>query len=290
MLAAADNPTLVTDLSGHQPHLTVTPDPFLAALGPLVEWDWLPCPLFTAAGQRGTLYLFTGWDQPFTGPQVELATLGADLIASLLAAAPATGHRTVPDRDLATLAVSIVNHDLRSPANAILGFAELLAEHGDDPGAVARYAHIISHGGNAMMRMLDRVVLLLKTGLGGTAWHPAQAPLALALDGLPATGASDGMVRWDTERVRMAIAALCRHGEDDAEPVAVSADAACVTITVGRSWADLDPANPTSRDLATQVARVVAMAHGGTLSTNAHATTYRLDLPRWPEWPAVADP
>ncbi|MBI5138111.1 MAG: HAMP domain-containing histidine kinase [Nitrospirae bacterium] len=289
VLSVADNPTLATNLSGHHPHLTVTPDPFLAALGPLAEWDWLPCPLLTAAGQNGTLYLFTEWDQPFTGTQVELATLGADLIASHLATAPEAGGATVPDRDTATLAVSIVNHDLRSPANAILGFAELLVEHGDDPRAVARYAHIIRHSGTNMMHMLDQAVLLLRTGLGGTVWHPAHAPLALALDGLPATGAPDGMVRWDTGRVRMAVAALRRHGEDDAEPVAVAAGEETITITVGTPQADFGPADPASRHLATQVARVVARVHGGTLDTDAHATAFRLDLPRWPEWPAGAD-
>ncbi len=282
-LDVAANPSL--QLDGQNPSgISVEPDPFTIAMGPMAHWDWAICPVVTQKGHVATLYLFSDWDRPFTSTQVELATFGAEMLAQQLpqVTPPQQGEKPLPTDQLA-LAVSLLNHDLRSPINAILGFAELLAEGGADAETVTRYATIIAKGGNNTIAMLDQTVTLMRMLLKKIEWEPTDSPLSDALIGLNASGAITGNVCWDSGWMRTALAELAKKtGLENSDQVVVSASETDVHITVGIPGEGEAPLADNLHHAGVQIARQVILYHRGDIRSDELGTWFQVTVPRRP--------
>jgi signal transduction histidine kinase len=301
LFSTAQNPSLSPALGAGRPPLPSEAEPFLAALGPVALGDWITCPVVANREVVGLLHLLTSWSRPFSTDEVDVAVRGAEAVAGLLAASgTGTGAGAAepwaeswnPWEELAQ-AVSLLNHDLRSPLNAVLGFADMLAEGTAAPEQVVRYAGIIAKGGEAMQEMVDRIVTHMRILLGVQPWRPERAPLAAFLAGFPAEGDLDCTVHWDTAAIADACRALLHAvttlgGE---EVVVARAREGLVHLTFGAAAGDAGPLPARSGGVPTQFARVVFAAHGGTVHMAGGGAGFGVTLPAEPvRFAAPADP
>lgn len=286
LFSTAQNPSLSPELGSARPPLPSEADPFLAALGPVALGDWITCPVMAGDQPVGLLHLVTSWSRPFSTDEVDTVVLGTGVAAALLSARAASGPAP-PDtalREELARAVSLLHHDLRSPLNAILGFAGLLAEGGCDADQVARYAGIIAQGGETLAEMLDRVVVHLRALLGIHPWRPEEAPLAVHLAGLPAEGDLDRVVRWDGGAVADACRALLATVSALGGEAVVRARErdGIVHLAFGTACGEEADLGPKAGGIPTQFARAVFAAHGGTLRAVSDGTGFGVSLPAEP--------
>lgn len=265
--------------------MSTTPDPFVKAMGPMANWDWAVCPMVNNGKLLGILYLFSDWDRPFTNTQVAMATMGADMLAhTMTEPATSTSQLAIAEDDLKT-AISLLNHDLRSPLSAILGFSELLKTHNSDPETVARYAGIMTTGGDNMSDTLDSAVLLMRTILGTVTWQQTDTPITAALHGLNVEGTPQGCVHWDAEMVHRALGALAQYtGASTTDRLVVMVSATHVHITIGASEETAIPLDHTLKNIPVQMARHIIESHDGTLHTNTTGSWFQILLPKQPTW------
>ena len=288
--ATAQNPSLSPDYSPARQGLSTDPDPFHRTLGPLALNDWIAFPVVAGTRVIGMLHLFSGWDAPFTEEQLGTAVFAADVTAGLLPetlsertpASPTPNGTTSPEMGVA---ISLLNHDLRSPVNAILGFAELLATRPNDSDTVIRYAEIINKGGHQLTQTLDQVVTLMRALAGQLAWERREIPLSEALLGLDLEGQPEGLVNWDGERMRLALSALAAYTEAAGGGGRVTAlgGPTHVHLTIGSPEGEEQNVDPACRAISVQLARQVALAHGGILKGSDTLSWFNLLLPRNPD-------
>jgi len=303
VFSTAQNPSLSPDFSERRPGLPSRAEPFLAALGPVALGDWITCPVVGAPGQMGLMHLVTSWTRPFSNDDVERAAEAADLAASLLGLRPApeTGPEAAHGAEGLDLArtVSLLNHDLRSPLNAILGFSEMLADGTCAPDQVARYAEVIRRGGQSVLEMLDQIVAQLRIAVGAYPWQPAEAPVRAFLGDIPATGDVMAMAAWDTVlfpracRALMDVVAIL-GGE---RRLVVSVDDGHATLAFGAAPGPGDtnekdePLEATFGGVPAQFARVAFEAHGGAARVLGHGARFTVRVPlRAPAFTAAPDP
>jgi signal transduction histidine kinase len=289
LFSSAQNPSLSPETGAGRPDLPSDAEPFLAALGPIALGDWITCPVVAGGTTVGFLHLVTSWTRPFGSGDVEEAAEGAGMAASLLAddlpsaAAPPQGIAPALHGELVQ-ATSLLNHDLRSPLNAILGFADMLAQGNCDTQQVVHYAGIIAAGGESLQDMLDRVVAQMRIVLEVYPWHPERAPVGAFLAGFPASGDLGGIVHWDTAAVADACRALLGNvaGAGGEATVAVEVRGDLVHLAFGarpREEADLDP---DFGGVGAQFARHVFAAHGGTVRVGGSGAWFGVLLPAEP--------
>jgi len=287
----AQNPSLSPEFSDRRPGLPSRAEPFLEALGPVALGDWITCPVVGPPGQVGLMHLITSWTRPFSNDDVEHAVTAADLTASVLDAARAAEGQgesqgapgTEPDL---VRAVSMLNHDLRSPLNAILGFAEMLADGSCPPDQVIRYSEIIHRSGESVLEMLDQLVAQMRITLGMVRWQPAEAPVRAFLAELPAEGDLDATALWDAVllpgacRVLLDVVALL--GGERRLRVRVDGDHAELMFGGAGAKAPADADEPFDRDFGgvpAQFAREVFMAHGATARVGGHGNRFTVRVP-----------
>ncbi|MFQ5507735.1 MAG: sensor histidine kinase [Leptospirillia bacterium] len=296
------NPSLSPDYSSRRPDLPAKPEPFVRALGTSALGDWMQYPVVSNGMLLGAIHLFTGWNQTFSGQHAHTAAIAARMAASFLGDAARTSHAwdkaDAPDRirnapqeqppgartgkeDMAVM-MSILNHDLRSPLNAIMGFCELMGTPDTSPEQTDRYREMVSQGANQLSRITDDLVKLGRMVLGVTSFHFHEGSLAHALNGLAVDGELSGDVRWDTEEVMRVLQQLVAYVEAAGGLPIVRVDApdARVSITIGDKRDAGQPADPTMRCLPVQLARQVALGHGGKLTVGEHNLWFKLELPR----------
>ncbi|MDH4228349.1 MAG: hypothetical protein OEW11_01210 [Nitrospirota bacterium] len=206
---------------------------------------------------------------------------------------PGGASPTESERELLQLAVSLLNHDLRSPIHAILGFSELLTMRDGSPEEIHRYAEMIGHGGEQLMHQVDQIVGLMRAVMGQTAWGFAETPLTVILGAVApegvvigvAKGDTTGTVRWDPERMGGALGDLRDHGRQASgdETFAADADASRVRIRIGQPLGALHPVDINFRNAAVQYAAQVVTAHHGTLLADQGGFGFSLDIPRYPD-------
>jgi His Kinase A (phospho-acceptor) domain len=293
LYSTAQNPSLSPEFSEHRPGLPSRAEPFLTALGPVALGDWITCPVVGPPGQVGLMHLVTSWTRPFSNDDVERAAEAADLAAALLGPRPVRhAEVTGPSGEGIDLArtVSLLNHDLRSPLNAILGFSEMLADGTCAPDQVVRYAEVIRRGGQSVLEMLDQIVTQLRIALGVYPWQPAEAPLKAFLGDIPASGDVMATAAWDTVLFPRACRALL-------DVVAVLGGERRLAVAVEDGHAVLAfgaPADPSEADGAdeplettfggvpAQFARAAFAAHGATSRVGGHGARFTVRVPLRP--------
>jgi signal transduction histidine kinase len=179
----------------------------------------------------------------------------------------------------------MLNHDLRSPINAILGFAELLTERDNPAETVNRYASIIAKGGENMTEMLDQAVLLMRTTMGSVVWQPEDAPLSHALHGLNVEGDPQGRVHWDMEMMRRALEALVHRTEmENSDRVLIMTSPSHVHITIGQPGEGERPLDGDLHHIPIQMARQIIEHHGGNIRTDDLGSWFQVLVPKQPTW------
>jgi len=292
--STAENPSLSPEFNAQRPPLPSEAEPFLAALGPVALGDWISCPVLSGSRPVGLLHLLTSWSRPFSSDDVDTAVLAAHLAAGLIetpSEPPAAPCADVDLRDALAQAVALFHHDLRSPLNAVLGFAEMLSQGDAGPDQVARYAAIITRGGEALQEMVDRVVVHMRIVLGLHPWRPERLPLGALLAGLPAAGDLDREVHWDpaaADACRALLETVETLGGESVLHVAAPAGDGTVVLTFGAPGPEGGPLDGRFGGIPAQYARQVFAAHGGTVRVNADATGFTVRLPTEP--PAFAAP
>jgi len=292
IFSTAQNPSLSPEFSERRPGLPSRAEPFLAALGPVALGDWITCPVVGPPGQVGLMHLVTSWTRPFSNADVDRAAEAADLAASLLGPPPAPAEE--PDADAPgacerpdlVRGVSLLNHDLRSPLNAILGFSEMLADGACTPEQVARYAEVIRRGGQSVLEMLDQVVAQMRISLGAYPWQPAEGPIRAFLGDVTATGDLEAMAAWDAVLFPRACRALLDvvsvlGGE---RRLAVSVDDGHAVLTFGAPAGPEDdgkdePLETTFGGIPAQFARTAFLAHGATCRVGGHGARFTVRVP-----------
>jgi|GEM_PF-1486784 len=303
VFSTAQNPSLSPEFSDRRPGLPSRAEPFLSALGPVALGDWITCPVVGPPGQVGLMHLVTSWTRPFSNDDVERAAEAADMAASLLGVRPApegsvAGTAGADRPDLART-VSLLNHDLRSPLNAILGFSEMLADGTAAPDQVVRYAEVIRRGGQSVLEMLDQIVAQLRIALGAYPWQPAEGPVRAFLGALGATGDLEATAAWDAVLFPRACRALM-------DVVAVLGGERRLAITVDDGHAVLafgaqagpddadekdEPLEATFGGVPAQFARVAFEAHGGRARVRGHGARFTVRVPlRAPAFTAAPEP
>lgn len=305
IFSTAQNPSLSPEFSEHRPCLPSRAEPFLTALGPVALGDWITCPVVGPPGQVGLMHLVTSWTRPFSNDDVERAAEAADMAAALLGTRPApegSGTGTVGERPDLVRTVSLLNHDLRSPLNAILGFSEMLADGTCSPEQVTRYAEVIQRGGQSVLEMLDQIVAQMRIALGAYPWQPAEAPVRAFLGEIRATGDVEAMAAWDTVLFPRACRALMDvvavlGGE---RRLAVTVDDGHAVLVFGAppDPADADgaeesdePLDATFGGVPAQFARTAFEAHGGSARVAGHGARFTVRAPlRAPAFTAAPEP
>jgi signal transduction histidine kinase len=303
VFSTAQNPSLSPEFSERRPCLPSRAEPFLTALGPVALGDWITCPVVGPPGQVGLMHLVTSWTRPFSHDDVERAAEAADLAAALLGTRPTpegAAGGAVADRPELARMVSLLNHDLRSPLNAILGFSEMLSDGTCDPQQVIRYAEVIQRGGQSVLEMLDQIVAQLRMALGAYPWQPAEGPVRAFLGGLRATGDLEAMAAWDTVLFPRACDALMDvvsvlGGE---RRLAVTVDDGHAVLAFGAPAGPADdpeakdePLDATFGGVAAQFARAAFEAHGGAAQVGGHGARFAVRVPlRAPVFTAAPEP
>jgi signal transduction histidine kinase len=265
-----------------------TVEPFMEALGPVALGDAIHCPIATGDGLAGMLCLYTAWSRPFQPDRADRATEGAELAATLLAEASrsAPTGRAGDDKTMPTLslAVSLLNHDMRSPIHAILGFCELLASRDGASDEDIRYADSIREGGEQMSRQLDQLVGLMRLLLGETLAAPAPTPLVKVLDELGCPTVPKLTVLWDAALVRTALTDLLDYTElaGIGRDLTVSSGEGRVYLTIGQTPEAAKPVDPGFRSASVQRARHLIAIHGGTLQSDRSGCGFTVELPLAP--------
>ncbi|MDH5527230.1 MAG: hypothetical protein OEY97_07980 [Nitrospirota bacterium] len=281
MFSFDQNPSLSPIFADERPPMP-TVEPFIEALGPIALGDAIHCPIGTSDGLAGMLCLYTAWSRPFQPERADLATKGAELVAALLAetALPPSGDDQDPTSIL-SLAVSLLNHDMRSPIHAILGFSELLATRDGASQDEIRYTATIREGGEQMSRQLDQVVGLMRLILGETRPAPAPTPLVRVLDDLPCTQVPKLTVLWDAALVRTALIDLLDYTETagTGRNLTASSGEGRVYLTIGQTPQAPEPVGLGFRSAGVQRARQLIDLHGGTLQSDASGFGFTIILP-----------
>ena len=213
--------------------------------------------------------------------------------------------------------IGILSHDLRSPLSAITAGAAIIAATAADDQRQARVAASILSSARRMARMIDDLLDLTRTRLGGaiplkrvpTDLQPlceevvreVQAAHGSAVVRFRASGNVTG--EWDSDRLAQVVSNLVgnaiQHG--DGGPIDLDARGAAdrVTFTVHNGGDPIPPAaqasifEPLVRgavDEATQslglglfIAQAIVSAHGGDIrvrSAEGLGTTFEVNLPR----------
>jgi signal transduction histidine kinase len=288
LFSTAQNPSLSPEFNAQRPPLSSEAEPFLAALGPVALGDWISCPVVTAGRPVGLLHLLTRWSNPFSSDDVDAAVLAAHVASGLIAGPEGTEAAPSPEtglRDGLAQVVSLLHHDLRSPLNAVLGFAEMLSQGDCDPDQVVRYAGIIARGGEALQEMVDRVVVHMRILLGTHPWRPERLPLGAVLSGFPAAGDLEREVLWDpavADACQALLETVTTLGGEQTLHVGCSDDGTGVCLTFGAPGAEARPLDGRFGGISAQYARQVFAAHGGTVSVGADGAGFTVRLPAEP--------
>jgi len=109
------------------------------------------------------------YDTPREPVGVELDLIAAAASLAAIAIAYKKNQQALRDLDRAKDEfISIAAHELRTPMTAIMGYAELLLEGGDNPRSLREYAEEITLNGEALVRLVDDLldVSLIQIGRG----------------------------------------------------------------------------------------------------------------------------
>ena len=77
-----------------------------------------------------------------------------------------------------------MSHDIRTPMNAIIGFADLAAQSMDDPETAKNYIGKIKSSGDILLNIINDILDLARIESGKTTLHPAPADLRAVMDNL----------------------------------------------------------------------------------------------------------
>ena len=294
---ANKNPILSADYHPEQEEIPAEPAPFAQSLGSVALGEAICCPVVTDNKLAGTLNLYMDSDRDFDPAAAEAVAYCAELLAALLGNPDGAIRQEPPDTAKTgaveeavalgelPLLLSLLNHDMRSPINAMLGFSELLMSPDCDASDVARYAQMIATGGHALTDTLDRLIRLMRIVIGQTGWQPVHTQVADMFSGIALEGAPDGDAHWDVTAVCDAINSLSAHTKTatgDGQ-VLVMSSPTHVHLTIGAPSAEEHLLDPAYRSAQVQFARQVIMAHDGVIRTDTSGTWFSVLLPRYPE-------
>ena len=212
--------------------------------------------------------------------------------------------------------IGVIGHDLRSPLNAVLMAAGLLASGGRLPEAEAKLAGRILDGGRRMKRIISALMEFTRARLGGGfELNAAQMDLGSLCEQIAAElrlGASasvnvnvngDVAGTWDEARLGEVISNVAGNAVEHGDPgtavdIDVSGAGDAVTIAITNRGPTIDPESmreifepfkqaPAARQrghfgLGLFIAQQVVLAHGGSMAVESArgATTFTMRIPR----------
>ncbi len=77
-----------------------------------------------------------------------------------------------------------MSHDIRTPLNAIIGFAGIANEHADEPKQVRQFLDQISHAGRGLLQMFNDVLDMAQLEVSNIELKPEQCDLSILVPGL----------------------------------------------------------------------------------------------------------
>ena len=77
-----------------------------------------------------------------------------------------------------------MSHDIRTPMNAIIGFADLADRHSDDPPAVRDYLGKIRRSGELLLKIINDILDLARIESGKTTLQPAPASIQAGIESI----------------------------------------------------------------------------------------------------------
>ncbi len=101
-----------------------------------------------------------------------------------------------------TLFLANISHEFRTPLNAILGFAELLADKVDEQGKGPGYLHCMTVAGLQLLKLVDDLIDVTHLDLGCMAFDIESVPVR------PLVDQAASLVRLAAEKAELAVAVV----------------------------------------------------------------------------------